>query len=124
MWAGAEGLAAVKRQAAAATGSCGREDTAVPRGIGGTHPSRISCVCNVETPMGSRIDQGPGKPTVRKAALPSGTGRSNKPMPAAERQREIGRARPAPPLALPYNRPDTGPSARARKGADVDRVSL
>jgi hypothetical protein len=30
VWAGAEGLAAAKRQAAAATGSCGCKDTAVP----------------------------------------------------------------------------------------------
>src|SRR5258705_14011894 len=41
--------------------------------------------------------------------------------PAAERQRESGTAWPVTPPAVSYNRPDTGPGARARKRADVGR---
>lgn len=43
-----------------------------PRGIGGTHPGRISLVRNVTTPLGSENSDGLGKPTVRKARFPSG----------------------------------------------------
>ena len=45
-------------------------------------------------------------------------------MPVAERQRETGTWWSAPPSTVPHNRPDTGPGARTRKGADAGRVSL
>ena len=63
-----------------------------------------------------------GKPTVRKAQTLGGNLMTEKRMPAAERQREtgtrmVGLLRPA----VLDNRPDTGPGARTRKGADAVR---
>jgi hypothetical protein len=66
----------------------------------------------------------PGRPTVRKAEIPSGTGWSKKRMPAAERQREIGTDEPLTSSGVSDNWPDTGQWCPARKGADVDQVSL
>lgn len=60
--------------------------TPPPRGKEGTHPGRVSLVWNVETPL--RSGQRPGRLTVRKAYILSGTGWLDKPMPAAERQQE------------------------------------
>jgi hypothetical protein len=65
----------------------------------------------------------PGRPTARKAQLPSGhrmTQEANAGSRKATGNRDVW---PAPPLAVSYNRPDTG-SARARKGADVGQVGL
>lgn len=64
-----------------------------------------------------------GRPTARKAQLLGGTGWSKKRMPAAERRQETGTTRPLPPAVVSYNWPDTG-GCLARKGADVDQVSL
>ena len=97
-----------------------REEHRRPRGTGGTHPGRISCVRNTVTPVGVRCCLA-GKPTVRKAQLPGGNLMTKKPMPAAERQRETETRWLAPPPAVSDNRPDTGHSARTRKRADVVR---
>ena len=79
---------------------------------------------NVETLSGSVLAVLQcGGPTVRGAEVPGGKGCLKKRMPAAERQQESGTAWPIPPLAVSYNWPDTGPGARARKGADVRQVS-
>jgi len=75
----------------------------------------------VETPSGSGRLVVPGKPTVRKAQVPGGNRVTEKRMPVAERQQETGTWWLAPPLAVPDNWPDTGPGARARKGADAVR---
>jgi len=48
-----------------------REEHRRPRGTGGTHPARSSCVRNVVTPVGVRA-AALGKPTVRKAYSPAG----------------------------------------------------
>src|SRR6266851_5769959 len=45
-------------------------------------------------------------------------------MPVAERRQESGITMASPPLAVPYNWPDTGPRSRTRKRADVWQVSL
>jgi hypothetical protein len=66
----------------------GREEHRRPRGRGGTHPGRSSCVRNAVTP--SRSGLWSGKPTVRKAQSPGGNRMTEKRMPAAERQRETG----------------------------------
>lgn len=64
-----------------------------------------------------------GKPTARKAQLPSGN-RMIQEAKAGSRKAAGNRGWwPAPPLAVPHNWPDTGP-ARTRKGADVDQVGL
>ena len=49
-----------------------------------------------------------GKPTARKAQLPSGQRMTKKRMPAAERRQETGTTWLAPPPAVPNNWPDTG----------------
>jgi hypothetical protein len=96
-----------------------------PRDKEGTHPGRVSHVRNVETPAGVQGGKvaASGRPTVRKADIPSGTGWSKKRMPVAERQQETGR-NAAAFNGLPHNWPDTGDVCPARKGADVDQVSL
>ena len=48
-----------------------RDEHRRPRGTGGTHPDRSSCVRNAVTPVGVRAVTS-GKPTVRKAQLPGG----------------------------------------------------
>jgi hypothetical protein len=60
------------------------------RSRAGTHPSRISFVRNVETPsrssiLGCLVSRPQGEPNPS-----AGTGRSNKPTPAAERKQENG----------------------------------
>jgi hypothetical protein len=62
-----------------------------------------------------------GKPTVRKAQLPSGNRMTKKPTPAAETHRETGTRWRALHAAVWDNRPDTDPWDPARKGADVVR---
>jgi len=84
---GVQGLVAEKRKAPAEQAPQPGEHRR-PRGRGGTHPSRNSCVRNVVTPVGVRPLA--GKPTVRKAQSPGGNRMTKKPTPAAERQRETG----------------------------------
>ena len=86
-----------------------------PRGTGGTHPGRSSCVWNVVTPSGSGLL--PGKPTVREAQSPGGNRMTEKRMPVAERQRET-RSVDGWPLRwlLLDNRPDTGTRCPDPKG--------
>jgi hypothetical protein len=62
-----------------------------------------------------------GKPTVRKARVRGGNRVTEKQMPVAERRQETGAHWLAPPPAVLDNWPDTGPGARARKGADAVR---
>jgi hypothetical protein len=52
--------------------SLSRYKTPQPRSKGGTHPSRISVVWNVVTPMESGGGRYTGKPTARKAKPSSG----------------------------------------------------
>jgi hypothetical protein len=59
-----------------------------PRGIGGTHPGRSSCVRNAVTPSRSGRKILPGKPTVRRAQSLGGNRMTEKRMSAAETQRE------------------------------------
>ena len=98
-----------------------REEHRRPRDTGGTHPGRSSCMRNAVTPVEVRCCLA-GKPTVGKAHSLGGNLMTEKQMPAAERQRETGTRMAGPlRLAVPHNRPDTGPGARARKGADAVR---
>lgn len=81
------GLAAGKRQAATVQ-LLAVVRTPQLRSRAGTLPSRISFVRNVETPSrssiyGCLVSQPQGTPN-----SPAGTGRSKKPMPAAERKQE------------------------------------
>jgi hypothetical protein len=66
-----------------------RDEHRRPRGTGGTHPARSSCVRNVVTPVGVRAAT-PGKPTVRKAHSPGGNLMTEKRTPAVERHQETG----------------------------------
>lgn len=50
--------------------SAGR--TPPPRGRGGAHPARFSCLGNVATPLRPRLRLWSGRPTVRKAGVLSG----------------------------------------------------
>jgi len=98
-----------------------REEHRRPRGTGGTHPGRSSCVRNAVTPVEVRCCCA-GQPTVRKAQPLGGIVMIEKRMPVAERQRETARRWPAPfRLGVVDNRPDTGRRARTRKGADAVR---
>jgi hypothetical protein len=119
-----QGLAAVKRQAAAG-GTCPAAWTPPPRGIEGALPGRVSCQRNVGTPMGSGRVSAAGRPTARDAELPGGNRmvqEANAGVPkGAGKPGQHGRVLLAAALD---NRPDTGQRARTRKGADVDRVSL
>jgi hypothetical protein len=93
-----------------------------PRGTEGTLPGRTSCVCNVTIPLGPGPSCiGAGKPTARKAQLPSRGRMTKKRTPAAERRRESEATMANPLWAVPYNRPDTRRPAWARKGADMVR---
>ncbi len=67
----------------------GWEDATVP-GIKRAPIPVVSHACGTWKPwLGSRIGViGAGRPTVRDAEFPSGTGRSKKRTPAAERQQE------------------------------------
>lgn len=80
-----------------------------PRRIEGILASRISLLWNGESPMESDDGRCISRPDVRMAEHSSGTGRSEKRMLAAERQREsiTGQIGHCP----------------TRKGADVDRVT-
>jgi hypothetical protein len=62
-----------------------------------------------------------GKPTARKAQLPSGHRMTRKPMPVAERQRETRDKVGGPSAARPAITGRIRASARTRKGADVAR---
>jgi hypothetical protein len=93
-----------------------------PRGTEGTHPGRISTVWNVTTPSGSGCRS--GKPTARKAQLPGGrtmVQEANAGGPKGRQERE------AADRSLQRSPRPTGriqASCLARKGADVDQVSL
>ena len=65
----------------------------------------------------------PGRPTVREAELLAGNRMPKKRMPVAERRQETGTGVVTGLLRRSFrdNRPDTGPGARTRKGADVGR---
>jgi hypothetical protein len=63
--------------------------TPPPRGKEGTHPGRVSCVRNTETPT----ESGPsgwrsGRPTVRRAEIFGGNRMSKKRMPVGESRQE------------------------------------
>jgi hypothetical protein len=75
-----------------------REEHRCPRGTGGTHPGRSSCVRNAVTPV--EVRSLAGKPTVRKAQSLGGILMTEKRMPAAERQQET-RIRMAGPSGSP-----------------------
>ena len=66
-----------------------RDEHRCPRGTGGTHPARSSCVRNVVTPVEVRAVTS-GKPTVRKAQSLGGNRMAEKRRPAAETQQETG----------------------------------
>jgi hypothetical protein len=87
-----------------------------------TRPRSQPCLMRAEHGNPARVRAGQrGRPIVRGAQAPGGTGCPKKRMPAAERQRET---RAVIPVLLPgarHNWPDTGPGARARKRADVGR---
>jgi hypothetical protein len=116
------GLAAGKRQAAAAQLRAAVR-TPQSRSRAGTLPSRISIVCNVVTPSGSVIRWMFGKPTVRRARLPGGNRMVQEAN--ASSRKEPGKRQPQGGASAigPHNRLDTG-MCLARKGADVDQVSL
>jgi hypothetical protein len=84
------------------------------------HVERGNAVRVLSGPLGSS-----GRPTVRRAEFFGGNRMPKKRMPAAERQQE-SETTPDWPLRRSdsYNWLDTGPSARARKCADVWQVSL
>lgn len=114
------GLAAGKRQAAAGARSRPWR-TPPPRGSESTHPGRVSAVRNVTTPSGSGL--GFGKPTVREAQLPGGRRTVQEANAGAPKGDGKPGQQAAPFAVVSENRPDTG-GCLARKGADVDRVSL
>ena len=65
--------------------------TPPPRGKEGTHPGRVSCVRNTETPT----ESGPsawrsGRPTVRRAEISGGNRMPKKRMPVGESRQEPG----------------------------------
>jgi hypothetical protein len=117
---GGQGLVAEKRQALAEEASQPGEHRR-PRGIGGTHPGRSSCVRNAVTPVGVRAIV-PGKPTARKAQLPGGNLMIEKHN-AGSRKTTGNRSMMAGPFSRPFR--ITGrirdASARTRKGADAVR---
>jgi hypothetical protein len=90
----------------------------------GVHPGRVSRVRNVATPAGVPALLASGKPTVRKAQLPSGNKmvqEANAGGRKAAGTREMLTDSSVGPLRI------TGrirADARTRKGADVDQVSL
>ena len=100
-----------------------RDEHRRPRGRGGTHPGRSSCVRNAVTPSGSGRDRASGKPTVRRAQSPGGNRMTEKRMPAVERQQETGTRWTSPSrLVVSDNWPiGYGPGARTRKRADAVR---
>jgi len=62
-----------------------------------------------DNPVGVRpLATRAGKPTARKAQLPSGQRMTKKRTPAAERQRETGTTMAGPPPVVPHDWPDTG----------------
>ncbi len=77
-------MAAEERQAPTQDGH-GSGEHRRPRGQGGTHPGRISCVWNVETPTESGHDGVSGKPTARNAE-PSGGNRMTREANAGSRK--------------------------------------
>jgi hypothetical protein len=92
--------------------------TPPPRGKEGTHPGRVSCVRNTETPT----ESGPsarrsGRPTVRRAEIFGGNRMPKKRMPVGESQQETrtGYDR-SPRWSVLDNWPDTGSGTRASKG--------
>lgn len=98
--------------------------TPPPRGIEGTLPGRISRMRNVGTPSESEPMTRPGKPTVRKAEISGGNRTAQQANAGASKDdRKIGQ-HGVTSTGSRSNWPDTGPGARARKGADVGRVSL
>ena len=76
---------------------------------------------NMETLSGSAPLVAARQADRKGGGIPGRERMPKKRMPAAERQREIEAAGPAPPPVASYNWPDTGPGARARKRADVGR---
>jgi hypothetical protein len=66
-----------------------REEHRRPRGTGGTHPARSSCVRNAVTPVEVRTAMS-GKPTVRKPRSRGGNLMTEKRMSAAETRQETG----------------------------------
>ena len=98
-----------------------REEHRRPRGTGGTHPGRSSCVRNAVTPVGVRCCL-TGKPTVRKAQLPGGNLMIEK-RNADSRKTTGNRDMMAGPFSWPFR--ITGRirdvSARTRKRADAVR---
>ena len=97
--------------------------TPPPRGKGSTHPGRISFVWNVETPLGSGRSW-PGRPTARKAQLPSGNRMAQEANAGSRKETGtrgsmagLSTGRPAQPSGY-------GCTARTRKAADVGQVSL
>jgi hypothetical protein len=109
----------------AGTSPSGQEDTIAPGAKRAPDPVG-SHACGTRKPrLGSRTaTTSSGRPTVRKAELPSGTGWSNKRRPAAERQQETRTRQTLTSNGVLDNWPDTGRGCPARKGADVDQVSL
>ena len=94
-----------------------------PRGIGGTHPGRVSLVRNVATPLGSGHDVPVGS-TVRKAGFPSGRRMAQE---ANAGGRKAAGNRDVDGRLLRRPSRITGrirAAARTRKGADVGQVSL
>ncbi len=98
-----------------------REEHRRPRGTGGTHPGRISCVRNAVTPVGVRAIMS-GKPTARKAQSPGGNLMTEK-RNAGSRKTTGNRDMMAGPFSRPFRITgrirDVG--ARTRKRADAVR---
>src|SRR6266498_452820 len=93
---GEQGLAAAERQAPVKETTWPGEHRR-PRGRGGTHPGRSSCVWNAVIPSGSGRHVSSGKPTARGAQLLGGNRMTEKRTPAAETRREAGTRWPPPP---------------------------
>jgi hypothetical protein len=111
-----EGLAAENAAGAGWGAHPAGMSTAVPGGIGGTHPGRSSCVRNVVTPVEVRPVLA-GKPTARKAQSLGGNLMAEKRNAGSRKATGnlgvmVGLLR----LAVRDNRPDTGrkcPDAKA-----------
>ena len=73
--AGVQGLGRCDAAGGGRRTSAGLDEHHRPRGTEGALPGRVSCVRNVETPLGSgRWRRRVGKPTVRNAHSPAGKG--------------------------------------------------
>jgi hypothetical protein len=104
-----QGLAVEERQAAAGQVFVGRVNTA-GLGVEGAPTPVAARACETWKPrQGPGVPSGAaGKPEVTKAQVPGGNRMPKKLMPVRRKATGNRDTRPALPLVVPHNRPDTG----------------